>query len=292
MAETTFRETASPTTSYEHLTAEPVAGSLGAVIGGVDLLDMSDTQFADVHQALLDHEVIFFRNQPMTAQQQLALAGRFGNPSIFPVSALLGATEPSTSEIVDDADSPPTTDAWHTDVTWVAAPPKVAILTALEVPERGGDTMWASTTTAYDALSPAMQDLLFGLTVTHDCWPGFCATTERKAGVPGLGQRIHEAFPPVQHPLIRTHPETERRAIYFGSNFMSHIDGLNEAESSAFIDFLARHLDQPRFHCRWKWSPNDIAIWDERSTVHRGVSDHFPQRRVVRRCVVDGDAPA
>ena len=181
---------------------------------------------------------------------------------------------------------------WHTDVSWLPEPPKVALITVLEVPAYGGDTMWASTTAAYRALSPAMRGMLDGLEAVHSCWTSFVEIAERKSGIEGLAERLREAYPEVNHPLVRTHPVSGLRSLYMTDRGVMHrVVGMSKDESDWLLDFLDRHVDQPRFHLRWRWRPGELAIWDERTTLHRGVSDHHPQRRVIRRCTVDGEVP-
>ena len=269
------------------------AGALGAIVDGIDLKEpLSDEVFEALRHALAANEVLFFRDQFLDGDQQLALARRFGEPSLYPIEKLFGADEPGHQVIVDDAENPPGVDMWHTDVTWLERPPVIAFLTALEVPDWGGDTMWASTTQAYEALSPAMQKLLEGLECVHSCHEEYVEIAARKSGIPELADKIKAAYPALQHPLVRTHPETGKRSLFMTDRgVMHHIVGLPSDESDAILDFLDAHVDQPRFHVRWKWSPGELAIWDERTTLHRGVSDHYPQRRVIRRCTVDGEAP-
>jgi taurine dioxygenase len=272
-----------------------VSGSLGAEIRGVDLRALDDEGFAFIHRTLLEHEVVFFRDSGLDDESQLALAARFGAPSVFPLARLMGRTEPGVQPIEDGPDSPNAADAWHTDVTWIAEPPKYALLRGTVVPERGGDTMWASMTAAYQALSPEMQQRLCRLKVHHDN-TGFITAVVAKVGEDvdreqRFSERLREHYPGVDHPLIRTHPETGRRAILYGGTFMRGIVGMTGEESDAILEFLAVHVDRPEFQCRWHWQENDLAIWDERSTIHRAVNDHFPQRRTVRRCEVDGDRP-
>ena len=269
------------------------AGALGAIVDGIDLKEpLSDEVFEALRHALAANEVLFFREQFMDGDQQLALARQFGDVSLYPIERLFGADEPGHQVIVDDAENPPGVDMWHTDVTWLERPPVIAFLTALEVPDWGGDTMWASTTQAYEALSPAMQKLLEGLECVHSCHEEYVEIAARKSGIPELADKIKAAYPALQHPLVRTHPETGKRSLFMTDRgVMHHIVGLPSDESDAILDFLDAHVDQPRFHVRWRWSPGELAIWDERTTLHRGVSDHYPQRRVIRRCTVDGEAP-
>ncbi|MEO2169002.1 MAG: TauD/TfdA family dioxygenase [bacterium] len=276
------------------LTLRRVTGCLGAEIRGVDLRDLDDQTFAEIEGALLENQVLFFPGSELDDASQMALAHRFGQPSIFPVMELLGETEPSFQVIEDGPESPNEADYWHTDVTWTAEPPKVALLRAGVVPGNGGDTAWASMTAAYDALSGVMQEILCPLQVVHDNESFIAAVTRKMGGSPEaleLGKGLREHYPAVTHPLIRTHPETGKRAILWGGSFMRRIDGMHEEESRLLLSFLDHHISQVRFQCRWSWTAGDLAIWDERSTAHQAVNDHFPARRTVHRCVVNGDRP-
>jgi taurine dioxygenase len=270
-----------------------VGKAIGAEILGVDLLDPRHFEIDDIYAALLEHEVVFFRDTGLDDESHLALAGRFGSPSVFPLSRVMGQTEPTFQVITDGPESRPATDYWHTDVTWTAEPPRAAFLRATVVPETGGATMWGSMTSAYEALSPKMKAFLDDLVVHHDN-TSFIEGMREKLGeeaTRSIAKALREHYPGVDHPLIREHPETGRRAILWGGHFMRHIIGLETEESKALLDFLRRHIDRPSFQVRWNWSVGDLVIWDERSTVHRGCSDHYPQEREVRRCVIDGDRP-
>ncbi len=279
---------------YSQIRLRPVSGNIGAEITEVDLRSLDDATFEEIHHALLENEVLFFPGSNLDDESQMALAHRFGQPSVFPVLKLMGATGPTFQVIEDGPDSPNEANYWHTDVTWTEDPPKVALLRAGVVPESGGDTMWGSMTTAYDALSPVMQELLAGLEVVHDN-ESFIEAVSRKMGdsdeTRKLMDDLRDTYPPVTHPLIRTHPETGRRAILWGGRFMKSVVGMSFEESETILGFLRRHIESPHLHCRWSWTPGDLAIWDERSTVHQAVNDHFPQHRTVHRCVVDGDRP-
>ncbi len=273
--------------------AVPVSGALGAEIRGVDLRSLSNDQITEVRDALHRYEVIFFRGAHLTPEEHMNVAAGFGEIAIFPLSRLTGATEPTFTVITDGPESPSQADHWHTDVTYIATPPKYALLHAEVVPERGGDTLWASMTAAYEALSPTMQRLLAGLEVVHDC-QSFVAGMRAKNGgsdMDALGNKMLEAYPPVIHPLIRTHPDTGRRALFISGGFMRYIDGMHQDESRAILDLLAHHIEDPRFHCRWRWQPGDLAIWDERCTNHRSAGDYFPQVRCIRRVEIAGDRP-
>lgn len=271
-----------------------VAGALGAELSGVDLRSMDDTDVGDLRALIHEHEVVFFREVWLTEEQHLTLGRALGTPSIFPIARLLGGTEPSFQRISDGPESPSEADSWHTDVTWVAEPPKYALLCAEVMPDRGGDTIWASMTAAYDALSPTMQRILSNLRVVHDN-ESFVAALLRKTrgnvGAEEVAERLRSEYPPVVHPLVRTHPDTGRRALFLGGQFMRYIEGMHDDESKALLEFLARHIDVPRFHCRWRWTSGDLAIWDERSTNHRNAGERLHQQRTIRRIEIDGDRP-
>ena len=272
----------------------PVSGSLGAELSGVDLTAMDDETTAALRAAIVEHEVVFVRGAFLDEQQHLALGDALGGAMTFPLFRLLGATDPTLTVIEDGPDSKPEADEWHTDATWIAEPPDFAILQANVVPERGGDTLWASMTAAFEGLSEPMRRFCRGLTVRHDN-ASFIAGMARKAPQlvteHDLDRRLREAYPPVDHPLVRTHPESGREALFLGGRFMRRVNELTENESRTLLDLLARHVDDARFHCRWRWQPGDVAIWDERSTNHRSAADHFPQHRQIRRCEVGGDRP-
>ena len=272
----------------------PVSGALGAEVTDVDLRALSDDELSELRAGLHDNEVVFIRGAHLTDEEHLALGARFGTVNIFPLARVRGATAPVTTTIRDIPGRRIATDHWHTDVTYAAQPPDYAFLQAEVVPERGGDTLWASTTSAFDALSPVMQDLLLGLRVEHDA-EGFLAGV-RASGAGGsstadLEGAFRSAYPPVAHPLVRVHPATGRRALFLGGSFMSRIQGMNAEESALLLTFLNRHIEDPRFHCRWRWQAGDLAIWDERSTNHRSAGDHFPQARALRRIEVGGSTP-
>ena len=268
-----------------------VAGALGAVVDGVALADAS-TDFAEIRRLLLEHEVLFFRDQFLTPEQQIDFARRFGRPSTSPIAQLMGSTEPSLTTIIDTPDNPNLADVWHTDLTWTAIPPTAAILCMEVIPEFGGDTLWASATKAFDMLSTPMQEMLRGLTATHDN-EVFIASLMKKAAPErrALADQLREKFPPVVHPVIRTHPETGRQAIMYADGGMRRINELSEHESRMVIDFIDRHVADPALHCRWSWREGDVAIWDERSTLHRAAADHVGQYRSIRRIEIDGDRP-
>lgn len=277
-------DTASTNPTFTRLSRD-----LGSVVTDVKLSDLSDAQFEQVRDALHERSVLFFPAQHLTTEEQVAFAERFGTVSPYPMTQMMGGTD-QASFIEDTADKPPAADDWHTDVTWIAQPPAYAVLAAIDIPDYGGDTMWSSLFAAFDTLSPTMQDLCDGLRVRH--WPGpdFRDRVAENAG-PEIADRLVAAFPPVEHPLIRRHPVTGRRALFVTSAFMDQVVGMHRDESDALLTFLRAHAANPNFQVRWRWAPGDVAMWDEASTNHRALSDHFPQHRRMRRCTVDGPVP-
>jgi len=271
-------------------TISPTTGAIGAVVEGVDLHRPLDDAAAQLlRDALHQHSVLFFHDQELSEEEQLAFASNFGTVGQYPLTKMFGGTA-MTSTIEDTADSPPDADGWHTDITWIAEPPAYAFLNAKVIPDRGGDTMWSSLFAAYDALSPVMQRVCNQLTVSHHAGSDFRDRIARTVGDETADRLAHE-FPPVEHPLVRTHPVTGRRALWVSGRFMDQVVGMHRDESDALLGFLMRHIENPNFCVRWRWQTDDLAIWDEASTNHRALSDHYPAHRVMRRCTVDGTSP-
>ena len=268
-----------------------MTGAIGALVNNVDLArPLEDDTFEMLHAALVEHQVLFFRGQDLSEDQHRAVAARFGTLSIYPAQRIAGDSS-ELSYIADNADSPPKADGWHTDISWLPEPPRYAFLNARQIPAHGGDTMWASLYGAYDALSPAMQAFCCGLTAMHAPSAQQLAAFRRSGKFgPEIADKIAQIFQPVEHPLVRTHPVSGRQGLYL-SSFLQNIVGLAPAESDMLKHYLTALLDDPNLQVRWNWQPFDFAIWDEASTNHRALSDHFPQERLVRRCTVDGDRP-
>jgi len=269
-----------------------LTGKIGAIVANVDLtLPLTDETFETLHAALVEYQVLFFRDQDLTEDQHRAVAARFGTLSIYPAQRLAGDTS-ELSYIADNAKSPPKADDWHTDISWLPEPPRYAFLNARQIPEHGGDTMWASLYAAYDALSPAMQEMCGRLTALHAPSPKQLAAFRSSGRFgPEVAEKIEQIFQPVEHPLVRTHPISGRRALYLSTGFLQRIVGVTDSESEMLKNHLNALLDDPNVQVRWNWRPFDFAIWDEASTNHRALSDHYPQERLVRRCTVDGDRP-
>lgn len=268
----------------------PLTATIGGLVEGIDAATIGDDEWAELHRHLLERKVLFLRGQDLSDDEHLAFAERWGEVSLYPLIRLFGG-DTRLEYIEDDADRPPAADYWHTDVTWIAEPPKVAVLSGRDIPPAGGDTLWCDMVATFAALSPTMQDVLRPLDAHHRPGPRFHQAVEEKAG-PELAARVEEAFGAgVDHPLVRRHPETGEEAILWGGLFIGGIVGMDEDESRVVLDFLRSRIGDAEHSVRWKWRPDDLAIWDERSTVHRALADHYPQHRRMRRCTVDGDRP-
>lgn len=271
---------------------ETLTPAIGAIVEGVDLSHpLDEAVFRQLHAALLDRQVLFFRDQSITPFQQRALASRFGPLHIHPIYPNL----PEAPEILvldternDLADNA----LWHSDVSFSETPPLGAVLVARKLPEVGGDTLWASATAAYEALPEALKRTIDGLTATHDLALSF--PPERFAADPAARAQLETAKqknPPISHPVVRTHPETGAKAIYVSEGFTSHIDSLPKAASDALLGVLFRHVTQPQFQVRWRWRLGDVAIWDNRVTQHYAVDDYRPHHRIMHRATIVGDRP-
>lgn len=270
----------------------PLGPHIGAEISGLTLAEpLSGPLFELIQQALLTHQVLFFREQPITPLSQRALAHRFGDLHIHPVYP----HAPEAEEIIvldTHNDNPPDNNNWHTDVTFIETPPALAILAAKQLPPVGGDTLWASGIAAFEGLSPQLQQLLAGLEAEHDFTKSFPA--HRHNASPAEYRRWQEAaarHPPLRHPVVRTHPLSGRQALFVNEGFTTRLPNLPTQESEALLAFLFRHIARPEYQVRWRWRENDIAIWDNRVTQHYANADYLPARRIMHRATVLGDKP-
>jgi len=264
-----------------------LTSAIGAEVSGVDLRDPLDAeQHAALEQALLDHLVLLLRDQPLDPERHLAFARRFGMLDVhafgrhlpeLPELGLLDQTEPER----DGANR------WHTDSTFMELPPKAAILRAVELPSIGSDTCWASMYAAYEALSPAMQQMLEGLTATHDITGPLVRAIEGGHSISSL-RETQATWPPRSHPVVCRHPDTGRRLLFVNSNFTTRIDSLSEAESEALLHFLFDHVRSPEFQVRFRWERDSVAIWDNRCTQHYALAD-YRERRIMHRVTIAGD---
>ena len=269
-----------------------IAGALGAEIHGIDLAAaQSDATIAAVRALLLEHGVIFFRDQRLNEARLKAFAARFGtffrHPYFLPEGdpdVIVVRRAPGDTKIVGEG--------WHTDTPAVAAPPMASLLYGEDVPPYGGDTLFANQYLAYETLSPAMQRMLEGVRIVYSDTRVAGASLGRN-GQSATKSREDATFHPSQgvHPVIRTHPETGRKALYIPRPLMLHFDGMSAAESDGLADYLYDHSHRPEFTCRFRWETGSLAFWDNRCTQHAALNDTGPFHRVMRRVQLEGDVP-
>ncbi|GAA3753413.1 TauD/TfdA dioxygenase family protein [Streptomyces tremellae] len=269
---------------YELFELVPQAATIGAEIRGLDLsLPLTDALRDELTRALNEWKVLFFRGQHLTSQAQRAFARNWGDLETNPLLTTAGSDE----VVRFDRSAVPTFEnVWHTDVTFRERPALGAVLQLREVPPAGGDTMWADMAAAYDNLPEEVRERIDGLRAVHDFLPGFARFTppERLAA-------FQETFPPVEHPVVRRHPETGRRMLFVNSSFTTHITGLGRDESDRLLRLLFQQAHVPEYQVRWRWSAGDIAFWDNRATQHYAVNDYGSARRVAERVAIAGDRP-
>lgn len=280
------------TATHTDLTVDPLGPALGAEIVGLDLRTVSDEQVAAIRRALVEYKVLFFRGQDLSDDDQVAFGARLG--ALTPAHPVVPGLDAAHPEIfnIDSADPEFTfSDVWHTDVTFMEAPPLGSILRAVELPPTGGDTSWVDTQAAYDSLSEPVRRLVDGLTAVHDGNREWGAFLRRRGGMGNVwdGRTITE-IPPVTHPVVRVHPESGRRGLFVNPGFTSHIVGVSDAESQAILSMLYAHLTKPEHTVRHRWQVGDVGIWDNRATCHYANRDYTAQR-VMRRVTLSGDRP-
>jgi taurine dioxygenase len=266
-----------------------LGGNIGAEIRGLDLRKpLSTAQFDALQAAFVRHEVLVFRDQDITLDEQMEFGRRFGELSIHPFSPNL---DDKREVIVLDysADNPPAlTDQWHADETFRIAPPALTILRAKVVPAYGGDTLFASMTAAYTGLSERMKQYIHGLEAIHDFKPWRHLFTSSEAHQAKL-REIEREYPNPSHPVVRVHPITGRRVLNVNAQFTVKIKGLKEDESQMILNYLYSRAQIPEYQLRVKWEPHTIVMWDNRSTHHYAPHDYYPQRRTMNRVTVTGD---
>ena len=267
----------------------PVTGCIGAEIRGVDLReDLPQSTIDTLRAALLEHLVLFFRDQPITVEQQVAFTARFGELVVHP----FGPKHPDHPEIIvldQVAPKGEGADVWHADTTYVPEPPLGSVLRAVQLPTTGGDTGFVNMIAAYEALSPPIRELIDDLRAVHDITGNVVRANRFGDSSMSLEEAL-AAWPPVSHPVVRTHPESGRKALYVYDVAVSQIEGLTERESQALLPLLCEHVRSPEFQCRFRWEPGSIAFWDNRAVQHCGVPD-FTERRVMHRATLKGDVP-
>ena len=276
--------------SYRHLEVRPIAGALGAEIQGVDIArPFADEVVAELRQALLDHLVIFLRGQQLTPQQQLAFARQFGEPMEYPQLKGLADCPLITPVIKLAHERVNFGGVWHFDTAYLERPPMASMLYALETPPYGGDTLFASQYLAYETLSDGLKRALDGVVGINSSLKADASKT-REDALRATGAEVKVLVG--EHPVVRTHPETGRKALYVNVGHTTHFKGWSEEESRPLLEYLFRHQVRPEFTCRFQWQPGSLAFWDNRCTQHNPVNDYHGFKRVMHRVTLAGDTPA
>lgn len=273
----------SPSEPYSRIVVQKTTPSIGALISGVQLNDVDDATFTEIHRALLEHCVVFFRDQKMTTEEHIEFGRRFGELDVHPAAA--NATGHSEILVIhaDENSSRANGEAWHSDVSCLAEPPMGSILHIHEVPPTGGDTLFSSMYAAYDALSDRMKSYLDGLEAVHSGEQVYRGLYD------GVAEKA--SYPIAKHPVVRTHPETGRKCLFVNRAFTSHISGVPRDEGDAVLAYLYSHIEHPNFQVRFSWQKNSVAFWDNRCAQHRAIWDYWPHRRHGHRVTVKGDRP-
>lgn len=269
-----------------------IAGALGAEIHGVDLAQpLGDNVIAAIRQALLDHLVIFFRDQALDVGQYLAFAKRFGTPVEYPFVKGL----PEFPQVIEVKKLEHETlnfgGVWHSDTTYLEVPPMGSLLLAREVPPYGGDTIFANQYMAYEALSDGLKRALEGLRGVSDSLKADASKT-REDRIATDGRTEAKQRYVAEHPVVRTHPETGRKALYVNVAHTTHFQGMTEAESKPLLQYLFKHQVRPEFTCQFRWQPASLAFWDNRAAQHNAINDYAGHRRVMQRITLAGDRPS
>ena len=267
------------------LDVKPVTPVLGAVIGGIDLATpLEPNSVREVCRAVLEHGVVFFRDQKLSREQMLAFMKNFGTPCIDPFS-VAGPPVPEEETIIDMSTLAYSraTAVWHIDSSLAPQPASLIALRAIELPPAGGDTCWASLCAAYDALSEPLRNMLDGLTAVHSAFK--VLSLMKDANYPRLQEDMRNV-----HPVIRVHPETGRKALFVNELWTERIVELEPDESASLLAFLFEHAKSPAFITRWPWQVNDMALWDNRATQHCAVQD-YQATRVMQKSLLAGDRP-
>lgn len=274
------------------ISIDPITPSIGAEITGLDFSKpIPGSLYDEVYQALLQHLVIFIHGFDIGPTEHLAFAQNFGGlDDPHPLYPHVKGFE-NIVLLENDSGTPPDTNSWHTDLTFKAVQPFASILIARHVPKTGGDTMWSSCYAAYDRLPDGMKQDLEGLEAVHDLGDFRNSFSFDKNGKPG-SERLNENVPRFGHnirPLVGTHPATGRKFLNFNEAFVTHIAGLTTNDANSLKTFLVNHMNKPEDQVRWRWSSGDLAMWDNRVTMHYALADYLPQYRCMNRVTVIRD---
>ncbi|MGB3808946.1 MAG: TauD/TfdA family dioxygenase [Parvibaculum sp.] len=269
---------------------KPLTPTIGVEVHDIDLAKPLDAAtLAALRQTLLDWKVVFFRNQNITTEQHLAFARNFGDLEVHPF-APFKADYPEVLAITHDKDNPGKENFWHSDVTWREAPSLGSVLRAIEVPPVGGDTLFSDMYAAYENLSDEVKAKIEGKVAIHD-FAHFRTAMRKRGKSEAEIEAMNKKYPMVEHPIVRTHPETGRKGIYVNIAFTQYIVGMEREASDALLKHLYAQAAVPEYQCRFSWEANSIAFWDNRACQHYAVSDYWPAVRRMERVTIIGDRP-
>jgi taurine dioxygenase len=273
------------------LDIRPLSGALGAEILGIDLAhDLGDETVAAIRAAWLEHLVIFFRDQELSPAQFLQLASRFGAPVEYPFVKGLDGFPQITPVIKLEHEKVNFGGLWHSDTAYLERPPMATMLIARETPPRGGDTLFANMYQAYDTLSEGMRRMLDGLVIVNSSAKADVTKTREDRVRDSANTDAKKEYV-AEHPVVRTHPETGRKALYANGGHALRFRDMTVEESAPLLNYLFAHATRPEFTCRFRWQPGSIALWDNRCTQHNPVNDYHGFRRVMHRVTLQGDVP-
>ena len=267
-----------------NITISALTPAIGAEIGNIDLRQTSSGEIADIRAALLEYKVVFFRDQTLTQAEHIAFARQFGDLEIHPATPK-SQSNPEVLHIAHGPDSKGKENFWHSDVTWREKPSLGSILKAVEVPAVGGDTLFANMVMAYELLPDDIKEVITGRVAVHDIARVFAGRLNKSA------EELRERYPPMEHPIVRTHPETGESVLYVNTAFTSHIKDMEERDSTRLLRQLYRTAANPEIQCRFRWQQGSLAFWDNRASQHFASSDYFPQVRKMERVTIAGDRP-
>jgi taurine dioxygenase len=277
------------------ITVNRIAGALGAEIGGVDLSQpLGDAVIGEIRQALAENCVIFFRDQHLTPEQHLNFGRRFGALQVHDFVDGLEDNQEIIEVRKEEYEMRNFGGGWHSDVSYLERPALGSVLYAREVPDAGGDTMFANQYLAYETLSEGLKEMLGKMRAIHSARPSYGLDARRRADAGKTSMGIHfteDAHGEVDHPVVRTHPWSGKKCLYVHGGFTVRFQGMTEEESAPLLHYLYKHAVRPEFTCRFRWEKNSIAFWDNRCVQHNAINDYHGKRRVMHRVTIEGERP-